>query len=126
MRTLSTIAIIAVLLLGGSYVSYRTIETTTQALTEEFNSVEQLIRTQNWESSQEKLDDIRQQWENSKVWLTILLDHEEIDTIDISMQRLSKFIETKNNSLSLGEVSTLELLVSQISSSQQLTLRNIL
>ncbi len=125
MRTLPTIVIIVVLLLGGSLASYRYIETTTQAMGAQLETVEQSISTQKWEGTQKKMNTAQQRWDKTKTWWSVLLDHQEIDNIDISMKRLEKYIEKQDVSLSLGEVSTLKLIVNHIYDTEKFTLGNI-
>lgn len=126
MRTIPTIVIIAILLLGGSLTSYQYIQTSTQALGVPLETVEQSISTQKWEVAQKELDTAQQRWDKNKTWWTVLLNHQEIDTIDISIKRLEKYLETHDVSLSLGEVATLKLQVDHISDTEKLNLRNIL
>jgi len=126
LRTLITIVIIVILLLGGSLTSYQYIQTSTQALGVPLEAVEQSISTQKWEVAQKELNTAQQRWDKNKTWWTVLLDHQEINNIDISMNRLEKYIETHDFSLSLGEVSALKLQVDHISDTEKLNLRNIL
>ncbi|MDR3586436.1 MAG: DUF4363 family protein [Desulfosporosinus sp.] len=121
-----TIVIIVVLLLGGSWTTYRYLQTTTQALGTQLETVEQSISTQKWEVAQKELNTALQRWDKNKTWWTVLLDHQEIDNIDFSMTRLEKYIETQDMPLSLGEVSTLKLQVNHISDTEKLNLQNIL
>ena len=125
MRTILTIVIIVILLLGGSLASYRYIETTTQAIGAQFETVEQSISTQKWEGAQNKLNIAQQDWEKAKPWWTVILEHQEIDNIDISMKRLEKYIETQDISLSLGEMSVLKLIVNHIQDTEKFTFGNI-
>ena len=126
MRTVSTIVIIVVLLLGGSLTTSRYLQTTTLTLGAQLEAVEQSISTQKWEVAQKELNTAQQRWDKNKTWWTVLLDHQEIDNIDISMNRLEKYIKTHDVSLSLGEVSALKFQVDHISDSEKLNLRNIL
>ena len=126
MRTLITIGIIVVLLIGGSLTSYQYIETSTLAISAPLETVEQCISTQKWQVAQKELDTTQQRWDKNKDWWTVLLDHEEIDTIDISLKRLEKYIEAQDVSLSLGEVSALILLVDHIFDTEKLNFQNIL
>ncbi|KLU64296.1 hypothetical protein DEAC_c37260 [Desulfosporosinus acididurans] len=126
MRTHITVVIILILLLGGSLVSYEFIQRTTQSLDSQISTVEQSISGQQWAMAQNKLKETQQRWDKNKIWWTILLDHQEIDKIDFSLSRLDKYLVTQNLPLSLGEVSTLELLISHISETEKFTLENIL
>jgi hypothetical protein len=125
LRTLPTIVIIVVLLLGGSLATYRYIETTSHSLENQLKTVEQSAAARKWENAQKELNTAQLRWDKTKNWWTVLLDHKEIDSIDISMKRLEKYIETQDVSLSLGEVSALKLLVNHINDTEKFTLRNI-
>ena len=126
MRTVPAIIVIIVLLLGGSLTTYRYLHTTSQVLATQLEEVEQSISTQKWEVAQKELNTALQSWGKIKTWWTILLDHQEIDNIDMSINRLEKYIQTRDFSLSLGEVSVLKLLVDHISETEKLNLQNIL
>lgn len=126
MRTLITIVIIVILLLGGSLTSYQYIQNSTQALVVPLETVERSISTKKWTVAQKELNTIRLRWDEDKAWWTVILDHQDIDTIDISIMRLEKYIEAQDVSLSLGEVAALELLVDHISDTAKLNLQNIL
>ncbi|OLN31921.1 DUF4363 family protein [Desulfosporosinus metallidurans] len=126
MRTLTTIFVIVFLLAGGSFISHGYIQTTTHALVTQLETVEHSISTQNWKVAQTELNTTHRRWDINKTLWTILLHHQEIDTIDLSMERLEKYMATQDSPLSLGEVSTLKLLFAHIADSDQLNLKNIL
>lgn len=126
MRTLPTIFTIVVLVLGGSFTSYQYIQSSTQTLGSRLASVEQSISTELWDTAHKELNSTQQDWEKNKPWWSILLDHQEIDMIDLSLKRLDKYIVTQNVPLSLGEVAALELLIDHIADTEKLNLRNIL
>ena len=106
--------------------SYQYIQTSTQALEVPLEAVEQSISTQKWEVAQKELNTAQQRWDKNKTWWTVILDHQETDNIDISLNRLEKYIETHDVSLSLGEVAALKIQVDHISDTEKLNLRNIL
>lgn len=126
MRTLTTIFTIVILLAGGSFISHKYIQTTTLSLASQLETVEQSISSQDWKNARTELDTTNERWDKNKAWWTILLNHKEIDTIDLGMKRLEKYMSTENKSLSLGEVSVLKLLFDHIADSDLLNLRNIL
>lgn len=126
MRTIPTIVIIVVLLLGGSLTTYQYLQTTTQALSTQLESVEKSISTRQWEAAQTEWGAVQRGWDKNKTWWTILLDHQEIDNIDIGLSRLGKYLTTHDIPLSLGELSALKLQVKHISDTEQLNWQNIL
>lgn len=125
MRTVMTILIIVALLLGGSFISYRFIQTTTVMIGDKLATVEQSVSNRNWELAKNELVTAQHSWEKSNRWWSILIDHNSIDAIDLSMKRLEKYIETENFSHSIGEVSTLKLQFKSIYESEKLSLKNI-
>jgi len=92
----------------------------------EIEAVEQSISTQQWEVAQNELNIAHQNLEKHKTWWTVLLDHQVIDNIAMSMNRIDKYIETHDVSLSLGEVSALKLQVDNILETENFNLQNIL
>lgn len=125
MRTLITIIIIVITLIGGSLASYRYVETSTQTMGALLESVEDSITAQKWEGAQEDLNTAQLNWNNDNTWWSVILDHEEIDIIDINMKRLEKYIGVQDVSQSLGEVTTLKLLFEHIFDNELFTLKNI-
>lgn len=88
-------------------------------------SVEDSITVQKWEGAQADLKIAQQNWKNDNTWWSIILDHQEIDNININMKRLEKYIGIQDVSKSLGEVTTLELLFKHIFDTELFTLKNI-
>lgn len=88
-------------------------------------SVEDSISNHKWEGAQEKLKTAQQNWYNDDTWWSIILEHQEIDNININMKRLEKYIVVQDASQSIGEVTTLRLLFEHISDTELFTLKNI-
>lgn len=126
MRAVSTVIVGLVLLVGVSLGAYKYVHDSAQTMVGQLEQVETMIQQGQWDSSGDKLAQMRTYWDKTKYWWTILLEHQEIDNIDVSISRLQRYIDTKGLSLSLGEVSTLKMLVDHIADTQAFTLRNIL
>lgn len=93
---------------------------------EQLTTVEQSLSNRNWDLARNHLMTAQHNWEKSSHWWSILIDHQAIDAIDLSINRLEKFIETKNFSLSVVEASALKLRFKYIYESEKLSLKNIL
>ncbi|KGK91504.1 hypothetical protein DP73_02655 [Desulfosporosinus sp. HMP52] len=125
MRTLGTIIVIVIFLLGGSYASYGFVKNTTQATEAHLKTVEQSISAQQWEEAKKELGIVQESWKNNANWWSIILDHQQIDTIDLSIGRLERFIGAKDIPLSMGELSDLQLLFSYLFDAERFNLQNI-
>ena len=55
----------------------------------------------------------------------ILIDHTEIDNIDMALAKIEQYIKTGEKGLALGELSSLELLIRHIPDKEKLSLENI-
>lgn len=125
MRTLLTIIIIIILLSGGSFTSYRFIQTTTETMGVQLHSIEQSLSNRKWELAKSELTTVQQNWDKDNIWWSILIEHEEIDTINISMKQLEKYIEAQDLSPSIGEVASLKLRFEQIYDSEKFSVKNV-
>lgn len=126
MRTITTVTICFVLLIVLSLGSYRLIESTSNTLSTQLEKVENSINQQKWERAKQEMNLTQATWDKTKNWWTILLDHQEIDNIDVSINRLGKYVDLRRNALSLGEVSALKLYVGHIADTEVFNLKNIL
>lgn len=125
MRTLITILTIVIILSGGSFASYKYVETKTETMGILLKSVDNSITVGKWEQAQEDLNTAQQTWNNDNTWWSILLDNQEIDDINMDMQRLRKYIAIQDFSQSLGEITTLELQFEQIFDNELFNFQNI-
>ena len=125
MRTLITIITIVLLLSVGSITSNRFIQTTTQVIGDQLNIVEQSLSNRKWESAKTELTTAQESWEMSNLWWSILFDHQEIDTINISLKQLENYIKAEDFSDSLVELSTIKLKLENLKESSKLTVKNI-
>ncbi|GAB6172612.1 hypothetical protein JCM15765_20900 [Paradesulfitobacterium aromaticivorans] len=126
MRTVAVILIISFVLGGFAIGSYKFIDRSAQNMVSEISKVELSLKSSDWNTATEQLKLTTDSWEKTKYWWSILLHHQEIDNIDLSLERLSKYIETKGSSLSLAELAVLKKLFDHIADTESLTLRNIL
>ncbi|HWJ03565.1 MAG TPA: DUF4363 family protein [Verrucomicrobiae bacterium] len=125
-KTMTVVGFGFVLLLVLSWAAYGLVDSAARQLSQSFEQVEQSVSSEKWDLARENLNLAHDQWETTKQWWSILLDHQEIDNIDISISRLEKYVETHGLSLSLGEVSTLKMLVEHISDKEKMNLKNVL
>jgi len=125
MRTIATIAAALVLLAGISIVSSTVIHSAAQNLNNHLTQVENSIQNQKWEQALAGLKVTQARWNETKNLLTILLDHHETDTIEISMKRLAEYIRLRAAADSMAEVTTLQTLIQHITDKEDLTLTNV-
>ncbi|MCT4509287.1 MAG: DUF4363 family protein [Tepidibacter sp.] len=97
--------------------------------TEFINSLEYIsvnIDKNSWKNASAELIKIDKKWDNIRYKWSVLLDHHEIDNIDVAMAKLTKNIELKNTPLSYQQIQSLKEFFKLISENEKLTLTNIL
>lgn len=87
--------------------------------------VESGIRSRNWEAAMSEFAKVNSKWNRMKIVWSMLVDHIEVDNIDSTLARIQSHIQTRDYSLSLGEISALRLFVDHIPEKEALSLRNI-
>lgn len=88
--------------------------------------MEDSIYNEQWEKVTEINKKFNSQWEkNAKIW-PMLIDHLEIDTIEIHLSELDAYLKTRDKSRALSKLSILKLLVNHIPEKESFVLQNIL
>ena len=126
MRVILTIIIIVFLMFAGSLSSYNYINSTSKNLVTHLENVEKSVQDQKWNVAQEQMELTQTNWNKTKYWWTILLDHHEIDNIELSSLRLKQYLKAQDSTLSLAELSALEMLFEHIADTEAINLKNVL
>ncbi|MTI47361.1 MAG: DUF4363 family protein [Firmicutes bacterium] len=121
------ISIILILLIGIGWLFV--LDSVTESTDFFIDSLEKLsedINNNNWESANNQFQKIEKKWNEIRDNWSVLLDHHEIDNIDLSMSKANQYVKSKSDVLSLGEIETLKKLFGIVKENESLTLTNIL
>jgi len=118
--------IIFMVLVGFAAFSFYYLSNTANTLLTDVESVEKSVQAKDWQQAEKKFGELDLSWERtSGIWAR-LIDHQELDNINITMSRIEKFIETKNLTGFMPESAELKLLFKHIPEKEALNLENIL
>ncbi|AST56885.1 DUF4363 family protein [Thermoanaerobacterium thermosaccharolyticum] len=120
------IVMIIILIIFVDITSYKYLYTSSNSMEKKLDVIEKNIKNDNWKSAETCVNDLEKTWGKVNSKWAILIEHREIDDIDMSLSKLKSFIDSKNKDLSLAELKTLKELYSHIPSNEKLTLENIL
>lgn len=120
------ITTITVLIIFVDIASYNYLYSSSNNMEKKLETIEQNIKSEKWMNAKANADDLEKTWGKVSSKWAILIEHREIDDIDMSLSKLKSFIDTKDKDLSLSELKTLKELYSHIPSNEKLTLENIL
>lgn len=126
MKVVVITVLILVLFFASSLYMNHYITTSSQEVVNKIEKLEEAIEESNWEKAQLYVKETAEEWNKTKrVWL-VILEHYEIDKIDIVLARLKKFTSIEKDTEALGEIAELKLLVKHIVEREAFKLSNIL
>lgn len=126
MKALIIAFVLTVIIVIGWYYTFDSVEGSTSQLIDSLSELGKNIETSQWESADTKFLEIKEDWNKIRATWTIILDHHEIDNIDLAMAKAGEYVKAQNHALSLGEIETLRKLFGIVKENEALTLTNIL
>lgn len=126
MRSLIPVLLVTILFIAAGLWTAHYLEDTANNLLTSMNSIEALVLAQDWDKATIELHKAQKQWNRTKKGWAIVIDHAEIDNIEISLARLLSFSKSKATSDSLAEVAQLKKLITHIPEKEVINLINLL
>lgn len=114
-----------ILILGFGIVNLNILANNTERITGNFDQIYQSISDQDWQKADRQISQSEKSWNHHKKWWTVVIDHQEIDNIDISFARISEYIKHHNQSLAAGELMVLRQFLDHIPENETVNLKNI-
>lgn len=126
MKVLIAAMIIFVILLGfATFTSYY-INNTANTLLTRAENVEKSVDVRDWQQAEKKFSQLNSSWNGTSPKWTALIDHQELDNINISLSKVKKYIDTRELPGFMTEMAELKLLFKHIPEKEALNLKNIL
>ena len=110
----------------GSIASIYYVNNEAEALHKQLNEIEQNIEDENWEKAYALFNSFNEKWTKIDHKWSMIIDHYEIDFINMNLGELEAFIKTKDKSSALAKMNSLQLLVKHIPEKEAPSLKNIL
>jgi hypothetical protein len=123
---LPLITIIVTLIILIDIATYNYLNTTSQNFNNTIINIEKDVNNEKWDSAKNKIEKLDKTWKKTNSKWAILIEHNEIDEIDITLAKLKSYIYTNNKNFSLAELKTLNEKFKHIPVSEKLILENIL
>lgn len=123
------VVVISLLIIGfclglGLY-SYEYLVTSTNQMLEQTSHLNRLIEEEQWLEATVQLNKIHHRWKKEqKIW-SLLINHQEIDNVELTLARLQRYIQDRNKVESLVENSVLQHWIEHIPEKEAVSLANI-
>jgi len=119
------IVLILIFILGFSALSQSLLEKDSRKLEITIDKVIKSTENEDWESAQTEIEKLKEEWRSvMKLW-SPLVDHHEIDNIDITLLKLKPLIDTKDKSTALSEATALKEYITHIPEKEKLNISNL-
>lgn len=119
------IIVVLALIIGFGYWTLQEVAQSSEVLLSLSLSLEESIKQNLWDEAENRFKKLDSAWQKTKSLWTVLLNHTEIDNIDLTLAKLEQYIKTQEQGLALAEISSLKLLIRHIPEKEKLTLENI-
>ena len=125
MRPLIINIVLALLVVTGGCLTLNALNSESQRLSSNLEELEQHIEKQNWDEASKKLQEFREKWDKVSTLWTMLIDHYEIDNIELILSKLVSYAKNHDKVEALSEMSSLKTLIKHIPDKESFSLKNI-
>lgn len=126
MRVVMITTIILILFFGGALYFSHYVGVQTEGLIASINELDEVIMAKDWETGEEKLQKVKDDWNEIKGVFETLLEHYDLDSIEVSLAKIEKYMEVQDHSLAVGEITHLKFVISLIQKKESFSLSNLL
>jgi len=126
MKLAGSIIVIIIFIIGGGLWVNRELQKSTNKLLQQIDQVSMEIEENNWKAAVEQTDKLEESWEKEAKWWPVFLEHQEMDNIEFSMAKFKKYVDSNSNSLSMGQLSEMRIMIEHIPRKEAINLKNIL
>ncbi len=125
-KTIVSIIAITAVIITASVFAQQILFHDSDQIVQSVKEAEAGIKKKNWEQAENQVDRIMKQWEDVKGTWSALVDHQEIDNIDVTVSRLQALVKSKDDASALQEAAALKKFVGHIPNKEKLLLDNVL
>ncbi len=117
------LTVLAVISIGIYTLNY--LKNESAGISHQLDTLEEKVRSGQWEQAEALYAVLSKSWKQSRVIWSTLIDHFEIDSINIELAELGSYIETGERSDALSKIASLKILVDHIPEKEAFTLSNV-
>ena len=125
MRTFVAIAIVLFLFLGLAWWNTKYLTETSEELAQQAEKIRQTVVEELWEEVDAQVMELRRLWgQHKKIWL-LLVEHEDIDDIDLAIYKIDEMARLQEKEQLLSDIAELRFLLHDLADKEVLSLSNI-
>ncbi len=113
----------AIVLLGTTTLHY--LDRTAIDLANQLLTIQGAILQENWALAEERLNEALTRWEELQPLWSILINHKEVDEIQMTLERGKEFIRGRDKNSAAAEIAVAKLLLEHVPEKERLSWSNI-
>ncbi len=95
-------------------------------LVQQIEAVNGQIHAGDWAEASVQVDELERKWDKEAKWWPVFLEHQEMDNIEFSLARCQEYVSWRDDSLSMGQLAEIRLMIEHIPRKEEINLENIL
>jgi hypothetical protein len=107
------------------FASIKYLDSTSKKIDRLLSKVEDHIKTGDWKKAKDWVEKAESEWKKIDRKWALLVEHREIDEIEINMEKLKSFVESKNKDQSMAQLKTVKMLLKYVPENEKPTFQNI-
>ena len=124
-KVLTFIVLLAALIIGSSVFAQKLLKRDSDKLGKIITEIEKSSESKNWDQAASDITKVSEMWSDVKGTWSALIDHQEIDNIDVTLSRLLSLIQTEEVPSVLSEAAALKKYIEHIPQKEKLDFSNL-
>jgi hypothetical protein len=125
LKPLIIIIVLTTLIVTGGYLTIYALGSESQRLDNSLSALESDIEKQNWAAAMKKIEEFHSKWDKTSSLWSMLIDHFEIDNIELALSQLISYVKTQDKNEALSKMSSLKTLIKHIPEKESFNLKNV-
>ncbi|MEQ2128546.1 DUF4363 family protein [Caldanaerobacter subterraneus KAk] len=122
---ISLVVFLLVFIFFLDFASIKYLDSTSQKIDSLLSQVEDHIKSGDWEKAKDWVKKAESEWKKIDRKWALLVEHREIDEIEINMEKLKSFVESKNRDHSMAQLKTVKMLLKHVPENEKPSFENI-
>jgi len=122
---LASTLIIVVLVVVSIYVTHITLVNINQ-FRFELDNLKELMNAGQWDEAHDLVQKLQKQWNEMQDWWDLYIFHTDIEGIEVTLARLTSFINSRETAAGLAELAELDMHFSHVYRTEMFNLQNVL
>lgn len=125
LKIISSIVLLTAIIIAVSVYTQWTLNRDSLRMEQSIDEIENSVKSEKWAQAETGIHTTKMIWKDVKGVWSALIDHQEIDNIDVTLSRLQMLVMAKEMPSSLSEAEALKIYIGHIPAKEKLGFENL-